>query len=315
MFTPPALVTTIRLKCKPYSLAFSPDSQLLAVGANGESDGQASISLFSTETWEVDRGVKLDDSLPCVRFSPNGCLFGASGFSGSIRLFDVETGDERAALSMGGPVTLGMSFSSDSDRLAVTGMNSVTIWSVDPGERIAEWTASQGMVNSVAFRPGNDEVATAGHGHIVDIWDLTTGESRFKRTSGQGTSLAFSPNGESVAVLYFPQQELGGGRTVQTSVGHVLLMRADDGLVLHDLEVTEANCLGFASDSRTLVVGGDGNCLTFYNAQTMQLLGRLHVATEQVTTLALSADGKYAASASEHQGIVQIWNVSSLRDR
>jgi len=312
VFTLPTLVTTIGLKGNPYSLAFSPNSQLLAVGANGESDDQATVSLFSTETWEVIRDVAFDDSLPFVRFAPNGYLFGASGFGGAIRLFDVETGDERAAWSMGGPVTQGISFSSDENRLAVTGTNSVAIWSLERGEIVLKWTASIGIVNSAAFRPGSDEVATAGHGHIVNIWDSTTGESRFKQTSGQGTSLAFSPNGEFVAVLYFPQQELPGGRTAQISVGHILLMRAGDGLVLHDIEKSEATCLGFTPDGQTLVVGGNERYLTFYDASTMQLRGRLPVATEQVTAVALSADGNYLAVASEHDRIVQIWNVSRL---
>lgn len=97
-------------------------------------------------------------------------------------------------------------FSPDATMLAVdtqkNAQSGIRIWEIESGRQLltksefeAYWT------RALAFSPTSDYLASGGEGGNLRIWDISEGESVIWETYPTGIqALAFSPNGESLAV-------------------------------------------------------------------------------------------------------------------
>lgn len=151
-----------------FALAFSPDGQLLATGAE---TGQVNV-------WDVQRRqiiVQLkgdSQSVYTIKFSPDGKILAGAGYDGNVELWKVENWTPLGTLTIGGTV-LTISFSPDSKILASTGYESVNLWQIDSGEKIATLTEHIGWVNAVAFSPDRSTLISGGDDATLRIWDVT----------------------------------------------------------------------------------------------------------------------------------------------
>ena len=117
-----------------YSLAFSPDSSVLASGGS-----DSKVILWNVENHQPIRSPLTSQSgfIYSIAFSPDGKILASGGYKNSVQLWDVENIDNPSPI--GGPLidnTLTISslaFSRDSSFL-VSGSanNSVILWDLDP---------------------------------------------------------------------------------------------------------------------------------------------------------------------------------------
>lgn len=182
-----------------YSIAFSPDGQLLATGDSNLvrlwqiADGQPRLTLrgHTSRIW-------------AVAWSPNGQML-ASGSEDQrgIRLWDVETGDCLGILQG----DRGHSFKSvawhpDGNILASSG-NSDRIWLWDVRRKTCLRTLQghSSWVVSVAWSPDGQMLASSSQDQTIRLWDINTGEC-LRTLLGHHSiiwSVAWSPNGEMLA--------------------------------------------------------------------------------------------------------------------
>ena len=150
------------------AVAFSPDGQFLATG---DEIGQVNV-------WDVQRRrivVQLEgdsSSVYTVKFSPDGEILAGAGYDGNVKLWEVENWEHLGALASGATVFT-ISFSPDSSTLASTGYESVNLWEVESGEKIATLTEHTGWVNAVAFSPDGSALISGGDDATLRIWDVT----------------------------------------------------------------------------------------------------------------------------------------------
>jgi RNA polymerase sigma factor (sigma-70 family) len=150
------------------SLAFSPDSKILAVG------GMLDIGNISKD---------IEETRP-------------------IHLWDVSSGREVHRLPGHVDSVFSLAFSADGKRLLSAGSTAVMkVWDVATGKEVVPLTEHEGWVNSVAFSPDGRHLASGGQDGTIRLWEPATG--KLVRVFEGGVRprllhLAFAPDGRTL---------------------------------------------------------------------------------------------------------------------
>jgi len=205
-----------------FDAAFSPDGRLLATAGV---DGAVGI-------WNVATGKPVHERLPgpprvlregpanialSVAVSPDGKTIAAGDASGSIYLWDKESGKLlRAPIKTpidpalpppppdaSFPSTLGimgLAFSPDGEKLAAGHDTNATVYSLPSGQPLytVDVDGNYGHASAVAFSPDGSLLATGGGTGQVRFWDAYTGAPNGRRVlanAGWVENVAFDPSG------------------------------------------------------------------------------------------------------------------------
>ena len=143
-----------------------------------------------------------------MAFSPDGETLASGGGDRTIRLWDVETGQERAALEGHTGRIESVAFSPGGGILASGGWDgTIRLWDAATGEPRARMEEPgryglTGWVWSLAFDP-DGEILASGHDHGVRVWDVEAGRLRSTLALDDHRSwvsaVAISPDGGTLA--------------------------------------------------------------------------------------------------------------------
>jgi WD40 repeat protein len=244
------------------------------------------------------------DSVICIAFTPDGKTLISSG-NESVRLWDVASGKEKAALTRGRSSAKAVAVSPDGKLLASGNWDTtVRLWDSASGRELATLTGHTGPLLTVAFSPDGSLLASGGRDAKwkkaeVKLWDLRT---RAELASLPGVAdpvsrLAFSPDGKTVAV--------GDIR------GRVLLWDLASKQVRLCLKGhTSVSKVSWSYDGRRLVSGG--NDIRIWDPARGELFATLPVGddTDDCFGLAITKDGKLLASGS-HRGNIRVWDIAT----
>ncbi len=180
------------------SVEFSPDGKTLATAS------LPGVKLWDVSTWQ-ERATFSTGAPMAVTFSPNGKSVAVAERHNTLRLFDVATGQEQAAIHAEmGPLS-GVAFSLDGNTVAAVG-GGVKLWDVVRREgrtTLQERGTLQGHlaeVGRVAYCPDGKLLATASRSSkngVVILWDVPTGQLRAILRDTK--ACAFSPDGRTLA--------------------------------------------------------------------------------------------------------------------
>ncbi len=170
------------------------------------SDGPQKVRLWDLTTGE-EQGILNGNN--AVAVSPDGKTLASGGDDATVRLWDIATQKELAALKA---ITSGLgalAFSPDGKMLATAGGTKVNdqpvaeakIWSVSTHGELASLDVPNKCIHGLAFSPSGSILATCGDDQMVRLWDT----KEFKQIAAlQGHddtvwSVAFSPDGKTLA--------------------------------------------------------------------------------------------------------------------
>jgi len=327
-----ALVTVL-------SVAFSPDSKILATG-----DASGEIHLWSVKDYE--QILTLSGHINWVRsiaFSPDGRMLVSGSDDQTVRLWNTSTSQCLQTMQGHTRQVRSVAFSPNGRILASGSLDqTVRLWNVQTGQCLQTWEGHTDEINSVSFSPDSSLLATASSDQTLRLWNVNTAECL--KTLGGHTdkvvSVTFSPDGQILASGSTDQTvrlwNIHTGEWLKSLQGHtdrvlsvtfsfdgrILASGSTDQTVrLWDVHTGECfkilqghtawvRSVTFNSDNQILASGGDDQTARLWDINTGQCIKTLQGYHHLVTSIAFSPDGHTLASGS-NDGILRLWNTST----
>jgi WD40 repeat protein/tRNA A-37 threonylcarbamoyl transferase component Bud32 len=315
------------------SVAFSPDGKTLA-------SSQGSVRTHETipgevKLWDVatgqERGSLKGHTQPVtsLAFSRDGRTLASGSMDSTIRLWEVATGPELATLKGAG---YSLVFSPDGKTLASWSGVRVKLWDVATGQE-----RPFGGNRPVAFSPDgktlasgslfDDTLPSGKSDNTVNLWDLASEQKGipFKGHTDQVTSVAFSPDGKTIAsahLSHFGNQQRAQGR-FGSFRAEIDWLRAqppptEKGIKLWDVatrtELTSFRGYGplaFSPDGKTLASGSWDATIKLWDVGSHQELATLD---SKGKFGVFSPDGRiFAYHTEDTEELTVLWDIGTRK--
>jgi hypothetical protein len=237
-----------------------------------------------------------------VAFAPDGHTLATGSEDGRLRLWDAETGSERAqAPEHDGPFYV-VAFIREGKVLVSAGRDGVVrLWDVATLAERKPLPPLGRSIRRAAVAPDGSLIAFTDSADDIELWDLNTGIRRHKLAGHHRSigGLAFAPDGKTLAA----GDVNGNIRLWDPATGDERGSWIADALGVH--------ALAFRPDSRTLASAGSGDKeVKLWSVATRQEVGRLSAGEADVLTLAFSPDGRLLV-AGGRDGVLHVWDADS----
>ena len=283
-------------------IAYSPDGAWIAIASSD-------IWLYDTHTGAeiILPAEHTDDGVLSVAFSPNGQILASGHDDHKIRLWEVETGQQKATLEGHRYWVYSLAFSPDGHTLASGYSSEIMLWDVETGQQTATLERHGFyIICSVAFSPDGHTLASGSTDDTIRLWDVRTGQlqATLKGHESSIHSLAFSPDGQTLASGSGNWDTIWGDFTVRlwdVSTGQLQATLKGHGSTVHSV--------AFSPNGHTLASGSRDGTGRLWDVDTEQPLAILREHTDWVYSVAFLPDGQTLASGSR-DGTVLLWDTS-----
>jgi WD40 repeat protein len=227
-----------------------------------------------------------------VDFSPAGDLV-ASGGGGTVRMWDLESGEQVFFSDAFTGKMVNVLFSPDGKLLATGDESTIRLWDVEEGTLARAFEAHTQMITALAFTPDSTRLASGSYDGALKLWDVASGEisGRLPDHPGEVNCVAISPDGQFIATTC--HDEL-------TRVWEIDTWRA---VIRADQKVAGDERVRFPDDGKTLVTSLWDGRVCLWNRETGKRLKTIRVHSSSLHSLALSPDGIHFATASRDKTV------------
>ncbi|HYT88133.1 MAG TPA: sigma-70 family RNA polymerase sigma factor [Gemmataceae bacterium] len=293
------------------------DGPLLTTGDDGL------VRLWDAKGQELREPERYLGRVPAT-LSRDGRIAALGDARGRLDLWDTASGKVLRTLTREGPAVTGLAFTPDGRSLAAAlASGTVELWEVPSGElaRVYRWEEKPDLSTpQLLFSPDGRRLLIHDGDYAIRMYDIPEGKLRWR---GRGASVAFSPDGATVALgpggphLAFVDAATGKERSRVA-----LDVRSGEGY----LNVVES--IAFTPDGRLLALGLYDGHVTLHDARTGAQRKRFRAvdaikgrpwrmpleATEyRVNTLAFSADGEWLLTGSGDNA-VRVWETVTAKE-
>jgi hypothetical protein len=220
-------------------------------------------------------GLKHEDTVNSLAFSPDGRLLATADEDKNIRLWDTGGGQKIQTLARHRDAVTAVAFSPDGHWLASGSVDkTIFIWDVPKGDRPRRWDAKQ-PVSLLAFSPDGSRLASGGGDDgKVTVWDFKGGRRlvSFVAVEDYGAlgGLAFSPDGNRLVTG-------GADKTLK-------FWNASTGarqLTAKNAHSSDINAVAFSPDGRLVATACYDKTIKLWDADKATNTGRSQVTLGQ----------------------------------
>jgi WD40 repeat protein len=279
-----------------------------------------------------------DGLVSAVAVSADGRRAVSGGDDGTVRVWDVDTGEPLRTLAGHDGGVSAVAVSADGRR-AVSGGGDGTVraWDLDTGQQQAKLGGERGSgVSAVAVSADGRRAISGGRNGTVRVWDLDTGELLHtlgrslppSERGGAHRSVVAGHDGPVSAVAV----SADGRRAVSGGDETVRVWDLDTGELLHTLgrslppseggggrrgrrldpfgHYRLVSAVAVSADGRRAVSGDGGGTMRVWDLDTGRQQGTLRGHDHWVSAVAVSADGRRAVSGGR-DGTVRVWDLDT----
>ncbi|MEM7129517.1 MAG: NB-ARC domain-containing protein [Chloroflexota bacterium] len=283
-----------------WSIAFSPDSQILASGSDDQS-----IRLWRLDTRKPLRILRSKlNRVWTVEFSPDSRTLVSGSDDQTLSFWDVATGRATQILEGYSNQIWSVDYCKRQQLLASAGDDKrIYLWSVsEEGIRNPEPIMLLGhtdRVRSIAFCHEENLLLSGGDDHLIRLWNLTDRQNS-QVLSGHANrvwSVAFSTDGRTVA---------SGSED-----GTIRLWRIPSGRCYRIIQANERIwSVAFSPDNQSLVSASDEHVIRLWDVKKGYCIQNMAGHEGRVWSVKFSVDGKYIVSGGDDQTI-RIWETET----
>jgi WD40 repeat protein len=270
------------------------------------------VRVWSVESGEIVRTLRgqiqpgSEGKIFAAALSPDDRYLAVGGFltpEGDIRLHDFQTGEVVAVFHGHENVVHALAFSPDGRELASGSADrTVRLWDVASRKLLRVLPQHDGSVSTVAFSPDGALVVSGSFDHALRLWDANTGRliREMPGHTDRVRSAVFSRDGRFIA---------SGGND-----SSVRLWSGSSGDFVKELGRGNDPVIGleFTPDGRLLAGNVQGfNSATLLSVPGGKRLVRFDKHDNTVTALAISSDGKIAATAGGDAQEIYLWDLAT----
>jgi WD40 repeat protein len=264
---------------------------------------------------QADRIETTIPSVGTVIFSPDGTYLAVGNSVGSLKLWDIEAGSWELTLSGHVSLISNAIFSQDGRFLVSSSFDTeVKIWDAASGVELAVIDGHDTPVNSVGLSPDNRRLVTVDQAATLRVWDVSpvTGQKTvqtdplvisesvlIKELAGEATDVAYSPDGERIAVM-------------MPNVG-ILVWDVLSGKLVQEIQGVSVFASGIAFSPNGVYLAGSSNDFgaSIWEVETGEQATFLPE-TAPITHVAYSQDGHILATSTK-DGRVALWDIESAQ--
>jgi WD40 repeat protein len=299
------------------TLAFSPDSRILASAGAAYPDGRLhppSVADNAIRLWDAATGKELRRcegharGVYAIAFSPDGKLLASGGTDGPVRLWDVATGRLARACESSPNHVQGVAFMPDGKTL-ITGGPTIQLWDPATGQERLVLDAHQDRVGAFEFSADGTVILSASADRTIRYWETATGRQlRRVPLNDFRDRFTFTPDGKLL---------ITGDHD-----GALRLWDAANGKAIRQLEGHRGPIysLAVSPDSTLLASGGgwfrlddrptDDYAIRLWDLATGKKLLQIEDHRGSVGGLRFSPDCKTLVSASQDH-TVRLWDLAT----
>jgi hypothetical protein len=209
-----------------YSVQYSPDGKLIAVGA-GTPAQLGEVKLFSAATGDLVADLaRTSDAVFTVAFSPDGKRLAAGGADRAIRVYDVAGRKQQLAIEDHADWVMDLAWLPDGSKIVSASRDKTAkVFDARTGDSLVTFSGHAEPVFGVAIAPDGVTAITSGRDKSLRRWNIADAKE-VERITGFGDDVfrvavtkdgrVFSCSADRTARLH----ALAGGKLLKTFSGH-----------------------------------------------------------------------------------------------
>ena len=241
-----------------------------------------------------------------LAFSPDGQLLASSGGGyDTVYIWHAETGEEVAKFANASPIRhspfIPISFSPNGKLLAcATPDNTLSVWDVEEGERIAHLTGHTALVSGVSFSPCSQFLTSGDKGGTLREWDINSRQQ--VRVSSEYAKYQVTP-------FYLSDGALLAAGVYDTTLA---VWNVERNKKLGAMEYNQRlNAICFSNTGLRLAIAGTRTIQVWTVEECSTIETVIHEHTAPCTLVKFSPDGETLA-AGYWTGGIRLWDVEHL---